>query len=454
MSETIKRNIQITYDTLNDLVNDTNLKPNMVVNTLGKERVSDGYGFTYKILAYEGANLTIKGPLIKGDKLVAKEIAGTNSTDDIDNLKKSISSLSAEIESAKSEEAQKETIDKAVKEVKALKEVTDKIEENPIVDTITALDVAGVEFNLLYNGQKSIFVSSLYGERFTMPEDPEPYTTATEVNKLIQKYLYDLNPPYTTSEAVAHILSQIENREDETLLKTEADIRLALEEYIESKKVPLEPDEPDPGEDPENPIDPDTPDPENPDPDNPGENTGGSGEEETEENSPNTSDNTGTGETGSENEETGETTGDLSSDTEEIPEALSLDETSEQTDITEEAVDTVDETGDGSETGNVTDTTDPENPDNPDLGEDPDEPIEDPPLTAVNTPGVSVNLNEDKTIATISFSTEEFQWVIPKHLYFQIMKFMNIKLLKVLHVDSINTLLLSILMLIVLGDLR
>lgn len=315
MSETIKRNIQITYDTLNDLVNDTNLKPNMVVNTLGKERVSDGYGFTYKILAYEGANLTIKGPLIKGDKLVAKEIAGTNSTDDIDNLKKSISSLSAEIESAKSEEAQKETIDKAVKEVTD-KEVTDKIEENPIVDTITALDVAGVEFNLLYNGQKSIFVSSLYGERFTMPEDPEPYTTATEVNKLIQKYLYDLNPPYTTSEAVAHILSQIENREDETLLKTEADIRLALEEYIESKKVPLEPDEPDPGEDPENPIDPDTPD--------------------------------------------------------------------------------------------------PENPDNPDLGEDPDEPIEDPPLTAVNTPGVSVNLNEDKTIATISFSTEEFQWVIPK----------------------------------------
>lgn len=401
MSGVIKRNIQITYDTLNDMIHDTNLKPNMVVNTLGKDRISDGYGSTYKILAYEGENLTVKGPRIEGDKLVAQEIAGTNSTDDIDKLKKSISSLSAEIEKTGSEEKQKETAALAVKEV------TEGIIENNIVDTITALDVGGIEFNLLYNGQKAIFISSRYGDRFQRPDepeppvDPEPFVTASELAGKVEIILNDMVPPYTTTEAVSFILSTLENNTDETLYKTEEEIRAALEEYIASKKNTTGTGggiggsgsgEGDGGEDP-NPIEPDPEepvDPINPDPDNPDETDQPIGGDEGETNG---------NETGN---ETDETTNDSSSDD------SSSEEVVQNEDITPVVLE---ETGEEGNTDETTDkSVDPIEPD-PD---NPDEPEEEPPLTAVNTPGVTVNLSEDKTVATISFSLDDFPWALPK----------------------------------------
>lgn len=378
MSENIKRTIQITYDTLNDMIRDTNLKPNMVVNTLGKNSVSDGYGSTYRIYAYEGPNLTIKGPLIAGGKLVGKEIAGTNSTDDIDKLKKSISSLSADIETVRSEETQKIIAKRAVDEV------TTGLIENSVVDTITALDTTGVEINLLYNGQKTIFISSEYGEEFDAPEPPEPFTTPTKVKEIIDTYLLEMEKPFTNADDVDALVKTILDNTEDNYITSEIEIRTVIENYLKEKE-----EESGSGSgSTETPEVPETP-PEESNPDTP--TTGTEGEETGDETGDNSDPITNDGET--KNEDTGSTDSTINSE-------------NQDSDVSTASSESDSEISAFSETSED-DTTDSND------GEITDEP-EEPDISVVNTPGISISLSEDKITATVSVNIMDFPWVLPK----------------------------------------
>lgn len=372
MSENIKRTIQITYDTLNDMIRDTNLKPNMVVNTLGKNSVSDGYGSTYRIYAYEGPNLTIKGPLIAGGKLVGKEIAGTNSTDDIDKLKKSISSLSADIETVRSEETQKIIAKRAVDEV------TTGLIENSVVDTITALDTTGVEINLLYNGQKSIFVSSEYGEEFTPPEPHEPFTTPTKVKEIIDTYLLEMEKPFTNADDVDTLVKTILDNTEDEYITSETEIRAVIDKYLKEKE------ESGGSGSTETPEVPETP-PENPEPDTPTTGTEGG------ETGDNTDPTTNEGET--KNETTGNTDSTVNSESQDSDVSTASSESDSE-------VSALSETSEG-------DSTDPAEGD---PTEEPEEPV----ISVVNTPGISVSLSEDKLTAIVAVNIMEFPWALPR----------------------------------------
>lgn len=167
MSNVIKRNIAITYDTLNDMVKDIHLKPNMIVATLGKNAINDSYGSTYKIYKYTGGTVPTGSVLIANGTLRAEEIASSNTTDAMESIKKSVQSLANKVTTLESSE----TITRYTE--LAEEEVAKNLRENNAVDTIIALDTTGIEFKRFYNGQKCIVVHDLNGDPINEPEEPE-----------------------------------------------------------------------------------------------------------------------------------------------------------------------------------------------------------------------------------------------------------------------------------------
>lgn len=166
MSNVIKRNIAITYDTLNDMVKDIHLKPNMIVATLGKNAINDSYGSTYKIYKYTGGTVPAGSVLIANGTLRAEEIASSNTTDAMETIKKSVQSLANKVTTLESSE----TIAKYTELAEA--EVAKNLRENNAVSTIIALDTTGIEFKRFYNGQKCIVVHDLNGDPINEPEEP------------------------------------------------------------------------------------------------------------------------------------------------------------------------------------------------------------------------------------------------------------------------------------------
>lgn len=158
-----KRNIGIIYDTLEDMKDDPDLKSGMVVTTLGKNKINDSYGETYKIVA-NSSNNSFSSERIdfnNNDYAHAEPIGSSNYEDRIKLIQSAIQTSNQNID----------------KNFNSISDINNNLLMMKICapsETIMdAYSTCGVKIGVMVNGQKFVIVTDIPPEEEIVEEPVE-----------------------------------------------------------------------------------------------------------------------------------------------------------------------------------------------------------------------------------------------------------------------------------------